>query len=186
LGDKVKTYYRISNLLLFIVFIFFIANSMEINAKERDSVSTRRDSIISAAKEIISSLKYCALITVDSTGRANVRTMNPFPPEEDMSVWMATNSRSRKYFEIKKNPKVTLYYADHSKADGYVAITGRAVLVDDMAEKLKRKRAYWDQSFPDWKYLILIKVVPERMEVINYKRKLYNAEITWDVPFIDF
>lgn len=168
-----------------IIFLSFLI-SQKTFAQEEDAASLMRDSIISAAKEIISSVKYCALITIDSAGCADIRTMNPFPPEDDMTVWMATNSRSRKYNEIKKNPNVTLYYANHSKADGYVTIKGKAVLVNDMAEKLKRKRDYWDQSFPDWKYLILIKVIPERLEVINYKRKFYNSDPTWKVPSMDF
>ncbi|MGB8318763.1 MAG: pyridoxamine 5'-phosphate oxidase family protein [Ignavibacteriaceae bacterium] len=155
-------------------------------AQKNDSTLQMRDSIISAAKEIISSVKYCALITIDSTGCADIRTMNPFPPDDDMTVWMATNSRSRKYNEIKKNPNVTLYYANHSKADGYVAIKGKAVLVNDSTEIMKRKRDYWEQAFPDWKYLVLIKIIPEKLEVINYKRKLNNSNITWEVPSADF
>jgi general stress protein 26 len=158
---------------------------VNVDAQEKVRV-VERDSVINAAREIISHLKYCALVTVDSTGTANVRTMNPFPPESDMCVWMATNSHTRKYEEIKKNPKVTLYYANHGAAEGYVTITGRAVLVDDMAEKQKRKRDYWDQAFPDWKYLILIKVIPEKMEVVNYKRKMFNDTITWKVPAVEF
>ena len=142
--------------------VIFIVSLVLINqntfAQQNDSALTMRDSIISAAKEIIGSVKYCALITIDSTGCANIRTMNPFPPEDDMTVWMATNSRSRKYHEIKKNPNVTLYFANHSKADGYVAIKGKAVLVNDSTEIMKRKRDYWKQAFPDWKYLVLIKV----------------------------
>ena len=112
--------------------------------------------------------------------------MNPFPPEDDMSVWMATNSRSRKIEEIRKNPNVTLYYANHSVATGSVAIKGKAVLIDDMAEKMKRKRDYWDQAFPDFKYLILIKVVPEEMDVINYKRKMFNDPNTFKAPSVKF
>jgi general stress protein 26 len=112
--------------------------------------------------------------------------MNPFPPEEDMTVWIATNNRSHKIQEIRNNPKVCLYYADHSKATGYVTITGTAVLVDDMNEKLKRKREYWSQAFPDWKYLILIKVVPERMEVLNYTWGKLNDPVTWKVPIVVF
>jgi len=148
--------------------------------------AVNRDSVISAAREIMGAQQYCALITIDSAGVPQARTMNPFPPEKDMSVWMATNTRSRKVREIRNNPKVCLYYADHGKATGYVAITGRAVLVDDMNEKLKRKRDYWDQAFPDWKYLVLIQVVPERLEVLNYKRGLSNDPVTWREPFIDF
>lgn len=145
-----------------------------------------RDSLLSAAREIMGMQKYCALITVDSTGRPHARTMNPFPPEEDMTVWIATNSRSRKIREIRNNPNVCLYYADHKEAHGYVAITGKAVLVDDINEKLKRKRDYWSQAFPDFKYLILIKVVPEHLDVLNYARGGTNEPVTWRVPSVEF
>jgi general stress protein 26 len=154
--------------------------------QEKPSLITQRDSLVAAAREIIESQKYCAIITIDSSGRAVIRTMNPFSPEEDMSVWMATNSRSRKVKEIRDNPKVVLYYANHAKATGYVAITGRAVLVDDLEEKLKRKRDYWTQAFPDWKYLMLIKVIPEKIEVINYKYGFSNKAENWDPPFVKF
>ena len=100
-----------------------------------------REKVIAAARELIGTLKYCALITVDANGQPHVRTMNPFPPEEDMSVWMATTTKSRKYAEIQSNPRVTLYYANHAEAAGYVSLSGRAVLVDDMQEVLKRRRA---------------------------------------------
>jgi general stress protein 26 len=148
--------------------------------------TVHRDSLLSAAREIMGMQKYCALITVDSAGRPHARTMNPLPPEEDMTVWVATNSRSRKVEEIRKNPSVCLYYADHKEARGYVAITGKAVLVDDMAEKQKRKRDYWDQAFPDWKYLILIKIIPEQLDVLNYKRGGKNEPVTWRVPSVAF
>jgi len=152
----------------------------------KETIETDRDAVIAAAREIMSLQKYCALVTVDSSGQAHIRTMNPFPPELDMTVWVATNSRCRKVQEIRNDSRVCLYYADHSEALGSVVLTGRAVLVDDMSEKLKRKRDYWDQAFPDWNFLILIKVIPEKLEVLNYKRNLSNADITWQTPAIEF
>jgi general stress protein 26 len=152
----------------------------------QDQKLFERDSVIGAARDIISQQKYCSLITLDSAGYPQARTMNPFPPEEDMSVWVATNSRSQKVKEIKKNPRVCLYYANHSMATGYVALTGKAVLIDEMAEKLKRKRDYWNQAFPDWKYLILIKVIPEKLEVINYKKGMVGETVTWSAPSVEF
>jgi general stress protein 26 len=143
-----------------------------------------RNAAIAAAREIMSMQKYCALITLDSAGQPQVRTMNPFPPEEDMTVWFATNSRCRKVREIQNHPEVSLYYADHNEASGYVVLSGKAVLVDEMSEKLKRKRDYWEQSFPDWNYLILIKIIPEKLEVLNYKCGLLNDTVTWQTPSI--
>ena len=145
-----------------------------------------RDSVIAAAREIMGMQTYCALVTIDSTGYPQARTMNPFPPDSTMIVWIATNSRSKKIQEMRRNDRVCLYYANHSSATGFVAITGRAVLVDDMQEKLKRKRPYWDQAFPDWKYLILIKVVPERLDVVNYKRGMLNDPVSFRAPSIEF
>jgi general stress protein 26 len=154
-------------------------------AQNQPSSKTNPDSLIAAAREIMGQQKYCALATVDADGRMNIRTMNPFPPEKDMKVWIATNSRSRKAGDIRRNPSVSLYYADHGRATGYVTISGKAFLVDDKKEKLNRKRDYWTQAFPDWKYLVLIKVVPERIEVVNYKRGFIGDTLTWKAPALD-
>ncbi len=157
----------------------------ELIESEQQMAGTDREAILAGAREIMSLQKYCALITIDSLGWPHARTMNPFPPEADMTVWVATNSHCRKVREIRENSRVSLYYADHNEASGYVVITGRAVLVDEMSEKLKRKRDYWDDAFPDWKYLILIKVVPEKLEVLNYKHNLLNDTVTWQTPAIE-
>jgi len=168
------------------VFLLCLLTTATCTAQTDHSVMTHRDSAIAAAREIMGLQKYCALITMDSLGRPHARTMNPFPPEEDMTVWIATNSRSRKIAEIRRNPVVCLYYADHENAQGCVAITGRAVLVDDQAEKMKRKREYWTQAFPDWKYLVLIKVIPETMDVLNYRMGFLNDPVTWKTPTVEW
>jgi general stress protein 26 len=149
------------------------------------SSADERARLIAAAREIMAAQTYCALVTIDATGRPQVRTMNPFPPEEDMTVWFATNTRSRKVREMRRDPRVALYYADHKNAIGYVQITGHAVLVEDMQEILTRKRAYWDQAFPGLKNLVLIKVVPERLDVLNYKSGLPPDPETWRTPSIE-
>ena len=176
----------IQKLFCISMFLCLTVTGFDINAQEREDYSSNRDSVIAAAREIISHVTYCALITIDSSGTADIRTMNPFPPEEDMSVWMATKKGTRKYEEIKKNPKVTLYYANHASAEGYVSIKGKAYLTDDKDEIAKRKRAYWDQAFPDFSQLVLIKIVPQRLEVINYKRKVYNSSVDWHPPYVEF
>ncbi len=157
-----------------IVCLPFVATSQD---KPRPAADPAK--VLAAAREIMTAQQYCGLITVDETGRPQVRTMNPFPPDEDMVVWMATNTRSRKVEEIRKDARVALYYADHAKATGYVAMTGKAVLIDDMKEVLKRKRDYWDTAFPGLKNIVLIKVVPDRIDVVNYKQGFGPDPITW-------
>ncbi len=164
----------------------FVSTVRYASAQAKQPPTPDRAHLIAAAREIMLGQTYCALITIDQSGRPQVRTMNPFPPEEDMTVWFATNTRSRKVQEMRKDPRVCLYYADHSKATGYVALSGRAVLIDDMSEILKRKRAYWDQAFPGLKNLVLIKIVPEQLDVLNYKQGALGDTITWRTPSVKF
>ncbi len=154
-------------------------------ADEKPAPPPTRDELVAAARKVMTSQTYCALITLDASGRPSVRTMNPFPPEDGLTVWFATNDRSRKVAEMRADPRVTLYYADHAKASGYVSLSGRAVLVDDKAEILKRKRAYWDTSFPGLKNLVLVKVVPEKLDVLDYEGKIVVDPVTWRTPSID-
>jgi general stress protein 26 len=153
--------------------------------EEKPRAPLGRPELIAAAREIMAGQTYCALITQDEEGRPQVRTMNPFPPEEDMTVWIATSTLTRKVRHIRRDPRVTLYYANHSQATGYVAITGRAELVDDRAEMIKRKRAYWDSAFPGFKNLVLIKVTAERIDVLNYSRGALGDPETWRTPSIE-
>jgi len=147
--------------------------------------AAERARLIAAARQIMTAQQYCAFITVDRDGRPQVRTVNPFPPEEDMTVWFATGVQTRKVQEIKDNPRVALYYADHAKATGYVQLSGKAVLVSDKQEIERHRRAYWTQAFPGDKNLILVKVVPDHLDVINYAAGATGDSITWRSPSID-
>ncbi len=144
-----------------------------------------RDKVIAAARQIMTAQQYCAFITVDEKGLPQVRTVNPFPPEEDMTVWFATGKQTRKVREIKANPNVAMYYADHAKATGYVQLSGKAVLVDDKAEIERHRRAYWTQAFPNDKNLVLVKIVPDRLDVIDYAAGVTADSVTWRSPSIE-
>ena len=165
---------------------FIHADTSAETAEDKPQPSLGRPELVAAAREIIAGQTYCALVTQDGDGRPQIRTMNPFPPEDDMTVWIATSTQTRKAQHLRNNPNVTLYYSNHAQATGYVAITGRAELIDDRAEMIKRKRAYWDQAFPGFKNLVLIKVTPEHLDVVNYKAGALNDPRTWRSPSVDF
>jgi general stress protein 26 len=112
--------------------------------------------------------------------------MNPFPPDDRMTVWFATNDRSRKVEEIRRNPRVALYYGNHGKAEGYAALYGKASIVTDEAMIRKLHRAYWDQAFPGGRHLALIKVEAQRVEVISYKHGVNNLDPASAAPAVDF
>jgi len=90
------------------------------------------------AREIIDAAGSCALITLDDEGQPRARTMDPFSPKDDFTIWFGTNTKSRKVKQIKNEPRVTLYYFD-KPSSSYVTIHGKAIIIDDAKEKMK----YW-------------------------------------------
>jgi len=145
-----------------------------------------RDTILLAAHEIINETTYCGLVTIDSSGQPQIRTMNPFPVKDDFIIWFATSRISRKVREIKNNPKVCIYFANHLTAKGYVNINGSASVIDDRELLIKMKRDYWNgiQGWQD--RFVLIKIIPKSIEIINYKHGLNNDPNTLKAPTISF
>jgi len=169
----------------FIILIFLLksTNGFNQNIQETDSINLKP---LSAARDIMTSAKTCALITIDSEGRPRVRVMDPFIPENDFTVWFGTNPKTRKVEQIKNNPKVTLYYLEPN-GSGYVMLHGLATLVNDQAEKDKRWKAEWEAFYPNKQddYL-LIKISPQWLEVISYSHGILGDPDTWEPPKVLF
>ena len=145
-----------------------------------------RDTLLKAAREIITETDHCALITADSAGLPHVRTMSHFPFTPDFVIWFATARNSVKVAKIKHNPKVCVYFSDHVKSDGYVAVVGKAEIIDDKALLLSKKRDYWN-GIPGWQdVFVLIRIVPEKLEVINYPRGVNSDAETSKAPCVIF
>jgi general stress protein 26 len=160
-----------------ITMVFFTLFSMNGSA-QNPSTLIPRDTLIGAAREIIKATPFCALVSIDSSGQPQVRTMNPFPLGDEIEIWFATGRKSRKVTEIKNNPKVCVYYADHSSATGYVTITGTAEIIDDKDLLVKMRRPYWD-GIPNWQDIfVLIKVTPGTIDVINYAHGISGDPVT--------
>jgi general stress protein 26 len=112
--------------------------------------------------------------------------MEPFPPEDDMTIWFGTKRTSRKVEEIRHDSRVTLYYAD-CLGNGYLTITGTAEIVDDPDEKTRRWNQNWETFYPDReKDYILIKVMPDQLDLLSMKHGIMGDEETWRIPTIDF
>ena len=126
--------------------------------------------IIEAAREIIRKDPNVALITIDSEGQPRARTVVARPPEEDMTIWIATRPTTRKVAQIGHNRKVTLYFSVDSESS-YVTIMGTATLHDDLSTKEakkwrseERRKMLWPNYPNDY---LLIKVQPKWMEVLG-------------------
>jgi general stress protein 26 len=142
--------------------------------------------MIKAAREVMTSVSYCALITLDAKGTPCIRAMDPFKPENDMTVWLGTNPKSRKVQQIKSNSRVTLYYLN-TDGSGYVTIYGHAKLINDPVEKQARWKNEWEAFYPDRsESYMLIKVIPDSLELISYAHGISGDPVTWTPPSAKF
>jgi len=151
----------------------------------QDPESQSRESIVATAREMISGVRFGTLITLDESGHPQARTMEPFQPEDNMVVWFGTNRHSGKVEEIEADSRATLHY-QMPDGKGYVTMTGHASLVDESAEKEKRWMPQWSAFYPDREEMyVLIKFVPDRLEVVSYPHGLIGDSVTWEAPTLD-
>ena len=167
---------------IFLLLSFCLSTSV---AQDADKPVTDDEKIITVALEMMKDSHYCGLITLDENGRPQVRTMNPYPQTDDLVIWFATKRDSRKVKEILNDPHVCVYYANHEIPAGYVAISGTAEIIDDKQIVIDRKREYWVGSIPDWENtLVLLKITPETIDIVNYKNDLTGNSLTWRSPTV--
>ncbi len=144
-----------------------------------------KGSLLSIAKEIITTDNTCTFITVDKENKPQARILAYFPPEEDWVIWLGTSTNSRKVSQVKNNNQVMVFFYD-TGGRSYVSVAGKGEIVDD--PELKRK--YWKEGWkkyyknPETDY-VLIKVIPERLEICSYKHKLFWDE-TGKPAFVKF
>jgi len=146
-----------------------------------------RQEALATARRIMEAVRYCAVITVDAEGRPQAREVDAFPPDDKLVVWFATVPKSRKIAEIKKDSRVTLYYADvKDMGQGYVTILGHARIVTDPADKAKHWKNSFEAFWPDRnENYVLVEVVPDRVEILSPANNIMNDPVTWTPTIID-
>ena len=171
-----------NTLLIIIVFLLMYSCSdtrVNMNVKIRKDFSPHDSIVMNSARKIISDCYYGTFITIDDKGQAKARAMEPFPPDENFVIWLATNPRSRKVRELKNNPKATMHYFS-KRLMAYVSLMGTAVIVDDKESKRKYWKEGWERFYPDRdKDYLLIKFVPETLELIDIPEGLTGDKKTW-------
>lgn len=158
-----------------------VAVSVALLAAQEKPTEPGKDQLLKAAREVMAAARYCAFITVGEDAHPQARIMDPFEPEADMTVWLATNPATRKVAEVRRDPRVTLLYFD-SKGPAYVTLVGRASVVDDAAEKAKRWKEEWAQFYRDGNRgadYLLLRVAPRRLEIVSYPHGILNDPENW-------
>ncbi|HEY0672063.1 MAG TPA: pyridoxamine 5'-phosphate oxidase family protein [Longimicrobiales bacterium] len=146
-----------------------------------------RNELLSAARRIMEAARFATFVTVDESGQPQSRLVDPFAPDSAMVVWIGTNPRTRKVAQLQKNARVALTYFDR-QAMAYVTILGRAQLVNDAKEKQSRFKPEWSAFYPERdRDYTLIKVVPERLELISERDGVgFTDAASWRPPVVDF
>ena len=174
---------RIHSFIAFVLLVSAAAPQSESQNRNREGT---RDELISAARQIMNTARYCALITTDAKGSVQARTMDAFAPDEQMIVWLATNPRTRKVTEIRRHPRVTLYYFDREN-QAYVTLHGIARLVNERSEKARHWKEEWSAFYPNRnRDYLLIKVWPTRLEVVDTKKGIVGDSKSWRPPTVSF
>lgn len=140
-----------------------------------------REQIMSAARAVIGKARYATFVTLDATGHPQARIVDPFEPEGDLAIWIATNARSRKVVRVAASAKVTLLYFD-AAGQSYVTVIGNATLVRDPAERAKRWKEEWAAFYKDRNKgddYVLIRIRPTRLEVVSAALGMRNDPETW-------
>ena len=148
--------------------------------------SAARSAAIGVARDIMLAARYCALITQDANSGSAARTIDPAPPDSAMVVRFVTNPRSRKVRQIASDPRVTLYYFD-AKSLRYAALSGRARVVRDSAERRRLWHDAWTPFYPGReREATLFVVIPERLEVVSPSDGITGDSITWAPTVVRF
>ena len=175
-----KVIIRILFFLISIIFTNIIGQTRNIEFRDLP-----KDSLLIIARKIIETDITCTFITVDEKHQPQARVLAYFPPEDDWIIWLGTSTNSRKIKQVKNNPSVMVFYYDQ-KGRSYVSIAGKAKIVNDPELKKKYWKDGWKVYYPNpEKDYVLVKVIPEKMEICSYKYKLF-----WDEEgkpgFIEF
>jgi len=148
----------------------------------RKDFSPREKEILQKSRALTARAYFATMITHTPRGLMRARVMEPFAPDSTWTVWLATNDRSRKVEEIRKDGRMTLHYFDRS-SPGYVSLYGKAELVDDDSLKQKIWRPDWEKFYPGRRHYLLIRFRPERLEMIDVGGGLPGDEKTWS-PYV--
>jgi general stress protein 26 len=128
------------------------------------------EQLLDAARALIKSTEYCFFITERTDGHPHARLMQPYEPEGDFTIYLGASPRSRKVREVLKQPKASIAFYNQQET-AYITLLGTASVVDDSALRQKYWRSNWNDLFPggpESSEYVLIKFVPDRIEMMNY------------------
>jgi len=164
---------------LFGILLFSCHLREEMPKEFRNNFNTEEQKIIDLSKDIIEDSYYGTFITIDKQGQPRARIMEPFAPDENFIIWLATNPNSRKVDQLKANSSATMHYFDKNSMS-YVSLMGQAILVNDEEIKATKWRDGWERFYKNQTddYL-LIQFTPKTLELISVLNHFTGDTLTW-------
>lgn len=156
-------------------------------ATAEEAAPAAEDRILATAREVAEAAGLCTLITLDETGHPQARIMDPFPPEADFTVWLATNSGTRKVAQLATDERATLFYFDE-EGIGYLTLLGTARIVRDPAEKARHWKGGWADFYEDehrGEDFVLIRFEPYRLEVMSLAHDVASDPRGWKPAIVE-
>jgi general stress protein 26 len=109
------------------------------------------DRLLRAAAEKIRKVRYCWLLTAAGEGGIRARPMGRVPRDADEDEWtlrFITDGRSPKVADMRSDGNVSVIL-QHDPDDVFVALAGKASLVEGKPEIRRRWTSAYDAYFPD-------------------------------------
>ena len=166
----------------------FLSIAQVTSAQQTQKAPPTREEILAAARSIIAKARFGTFVTLGAKGEPRARIVDPFAPDSSFTVWVATNSATRKVNEIRRDARVVLLWFEPGNP-GYVSLSGRARLVSDLSEREKHWNDDWKGLYRDRNHgddYLLIRVTPVHMEVVSYGRGMVGDPKTWRPVMLDF
>ena len=96
---------------------------------------SEKDKILAIIKE---TAHHAHLATIDGD-QPRVRSVTPIV-EDDMTIWIATFTGSRKMQQLKENPKICFQFVEYPEGEKEAIIIGEAEIVNSIEDK----KRIWD------------------------------------------
>jgi general stress protein 26 len=125
---------------------------------------------LTAARETIAAVPVCWLATRSLDGGTNARAVSSSagpPGSDEWTRRFLVRRSSRKVAEMRAAPMVTLAF-QHPSGDRYIALGGRAAIIEDVAEMRTMWSSDLDTHFPPGfadANMIVIQVDVDRIEI---------------------
>lgn len=165
-----------------------LACSLIIPSQSVAQDTASRSRIVTAAKDVMQAARFATFVTIGDDGHPQARIVDPFVPDSDLTVWIATNPLTRKVSEIRRDPRVTLLYFN-TTAQEFVTLQGTATLVTDSVEKANRWKPEWAPLYkegPRGEGYLLVRIRPTQLEVVSARHGMMNDPRTWRPVIIRF